>query len=64
MELNQIAYEMSKPGDSVTPSEIAREAIEDYVRKYAKDPDTCDPRQRGAFGGEELVEIEVDDGAA
>ena len=64
MELNRIAYELSEPGDSVTPSEVAREAIEDYVQKYAEDPDTCDPRQRGAFGGEQFVEVEVDDGAA
>ena len=64
MELNRIAYQLSEPGDTVTPSEIVREAIEDYVQKFAEDPDRCDPRGRGSFGGEQFVEVEVDDGAA
>ena len=64
MELNRIAYQLSEPGDNVTPSEIVREAIEDYVAKFAEDPSRCDPRSRGSFGGEEFVEIDVDEGAA
>ncbi|TKX79536.1 hypothetical protein EXE53_15335 [Halorubrum sp. SD626R] len=64
MELNRIAYQLSEPGDNVTPSEIVREAIEDYVQKFAENPDHCDPRGRGSFGGEQFVEVEVDDGAA
>ena len=64
MELNRIAYQLSEPGDNVTPSEIVREAIEDYVAKFAENPDSCDPRRRGSFGGEEFVELEIDEGAA
>ncbi|MUW13912.1 hypothetical protein GJ633_03990 [Halorubrum sp. CBA1125] len=64
MELNRIAYELSEPGDPVTPSEVAREAIEDYVQKFAEDPNRCDPRGRGTFGGEQFLEIDVDEGTA
>lgn len=61
MELNRIAYQLSEPGDTVTVSEIIREAVEDYVEKFDTDPDRCAPRERGGFGG---VELEIDEGAA
>lgn len=61
MELNQIAYQLSEPGDPVTVSQIIREAIELYAQQFDNDPSDCDPRERGGFGG---VEIEVENGAA
>ena len=64
MEVNQIAYQLSEPGDHVTPSEVVREAIDLYVEQFAKDPSQFDPRNRGSLGGESFVEIEVDEGAA
>lgn len=64
MEVNQIAFDLSRPGDPVTPSEVVREAIDLYVEQFANDPSKCDPRSRGAIGGESFVEIEVDEGAA
>ncbi|WP_418283921.1 hypothetical protein [Halorubrum sp. DTA46] len=61
MELNQIAYQLSEPGDPVNVSQLIREAIELYVQQFDTDPDACSPRERGGFGG---VEIELDEGAA
>lgn len=59
--LNDIAYELSEPGDRVTSSEVVREAIADYVEKFETQPADCCPRQRGDING---AEIEIDEGAA
>ncbi|WP_058365221.1 ribbon-helix-helix domain-containing protein [Haloparvum sedimenti] len=64
MELNRIAYDLSEPGDSVSQSELVREAVEDLIEKYADDPTTVDPRARGSYGGQPLIELETDEGAA
>ena len=61
MELNQIAYQLSEPGDPVNVSQLIREAIELYIEQFDTNPDRCNPRERGGFGG---VELEIDEGAA
>jgi len=48
--LNEIAHEQSEPSDRVTASDVVREAIQDYVERYADDPAACDPRRRGCIG--------------
>ncbi|TKX86222.1 hypothetical protein EXE43_09640 [Halorubrum sp. SS5] len=62
-EINRIAYDQSTPNSDVKPSEVVREAIQDYIEKYSEDPTTIDPRNRGCYGGEPLIEIEDNDNA-
>jgi len=52
-QLEKIAYELSEPGDSVTTSELLREAMEDYVAKFEANPESCSPRKRGKLANKE-----------
>ncbi|MFB6103338.1 MAG: hypothetical protein ABEJ73_12350 [Haloplanus sp.] len=54
--LNEIAFELSEPGERVTASDVIRESINDYLDKFEQRPAECTPRERGALnsvdGGE------------
>ena len=45
--INQIAYELSEPGNNVTASDVLREAARDYMDKFDAQPDDCCPGDRG-----------------
>lgn len=38
-EVDEIAYERSEPGDSVSRSEVIREAIKEYLERQERRPD-------------------------
>ncbi|WP_172704571.1 CopG family ribbon-helix-helix protein [Natrinema thermotolerans] len=38
-EVDELAYERSEPGDSVSRSEVIREAIEEYLERHNRRPD-------------------------
>ncbi|WP_394340604.1 ribbon-helix-helix domain-containing protein [Natrinema ejinorense] len=38
-EVDEIAYERSEPGDSVSRSEVIREAIGEYLDRHNRRPD-------------------------
>jgi hypothetical protein len=57
-ELNNIAYQKSEPGQTVGVSDIMREAFQLYINEFYKNPDSCDPAERGG------VELEIEEGAA
>jgi len=47
--LNEIAYEKSEPGDTVKASHVVREAVQNYIQQYDRDPDACDPATHGGL---------------
>lgn len=47
--LNEIAYEKSSPQEDVDTSDVAREALRDYIEKYEQDPEACAPLERGGI---------------
>lgn len=66
-QLNDIAYEKSRPGEVVNASHVIREALIDYVERYCSDPEACSPRERGAPRSTPDVEdsaLETNEGAA
>ena len=48
-EINNVAYALSTPHETVTASDVIREAVRDYLDKYDKDPEACCPRERGGI---------------
>lgn len=49
--INEIAYELSEPGDTVDAAQVVREAVRDYIKKFEKEPEDCCPRERGNIDG-------------
>lgn len=57
-KVNRIAYELSSPNETVTPSDVLREAINDYLEKFEVDRENCVPRDRGRI---ESLPFEVEE---
>ncbi|GAB3669601.1 CopG family ribbon-helix-helix protein [Halopiger thermotolerans] len=47
-EVDEIAYERSEPGNSVSRSEIIREAINEYLERQGRRPDQTTDETSGA----------------
>jgi hypothetical protein len=55
-QLNQIAFQESTPNDRVTASDVVREAVRDYIKRYQTDPEKCAPGERGCLETDEELE--------
>jgi len=51
--LDRVAYEQSSPGNTISRSDVLREAARDYVRKHDREPSNLHPRERGSLDFEE-----------
>jgi metal-responsive CopG/Arc/MetJ family transcriptional regulator len=48
-ELDRVAYEQSEPGNTVSRSDVLREAARRYVVMHDEDPAQISPKSRGAL---------------
>jgi hypothetical protein len=51
--INEIAFELSEPGERVTAAHVVREAVRIYIQAYEGEDQTVNPADRGQIDAED-----------